>query len=187
MRYAELDEYIGTLSGLKEKYSSQINVHIGLEIEYFPHFDQNGYYQTLRENPGLEILLLGQHMAETAPNKYTFSWSNDRLDIEEYIALGNAEIQGINSGYFQAAAHPDRIFRRQKKWTDAMSEISDQIIAAARKTNIPLEINEESKMQSYHYWPEFWDQVDGITKIYGLDAHSIEELERFKTISSDGA
>lgn len=33
MRYAELEEYLDTLSALKEKYKGQISVHIGLEAE----------------------------------------------------------------------------------------------------------------------------------------------------------
>ena len=83
MEYDELNEYISTLSQYKEAYSDRITVHIGLEIEYFPSF--SSYYEELNSNENIEMLLLGQHMAEDIPGHYTFSWEKERLKEEEYI------------------------------------------------------------------------------------------------------
>ena len=88
MKYEELPEYISTLKNLKDRYQRQIKIHIGLEIEYFEGYDRGGYYQELSDNSDLEILLLGQHMAE-APGDgkhYTFEWSKERL-LEDNILL----------------------------------------------------------------------------------------------------
>lgn len=180
MKHSELNEYLSALANLKERYRGQINVHIGLEIEYFPSFDQNGYYQQLRDRTDIEILLLGQHMAET-DDGYTFSWDKERLNRGEYIALGNAQIRGMESGYFDIVAHPDRIFRRQKKWSEGMQAISGHIIQTAREYKIPLEQNEASKKEKYHYWNEFWNQATGVQMIHGLDAHSIAEIRLIST------
>ncbi len=57
MKYSELDEYLSSLTKLKYKYSGQIDIHIGLEIEFFPSFDQEGYYQKLRNNTDVEKFL----------------------------------------------------------------------------------------------------------------------------------
>ena len=38
--------------------------------------------------------MLGQHMAETGTNEYSFSWDKDRLFEEEYRALGEATVMG---------------------------------------------------------------------------------------------
>ena len=176
MRYSELDEYLSSLSRLREKYEGQISVHTGLEIEYFPSFDNVGYYEQLYADPRIDILLLGQHMAETGDG-YTFSWNIERLNREEYIALGHAEIQGIESGYFDAVAHPDRIFRRQKKWSEGMQIIADRIIHSAGDNNTLLEQNESSKKEKHHYWPEFWVKVKAAQIIHGLDAHSLKEIK----------
>ena len=43
MMYADLPEYVATLTELKKRYERQIDVHIGLEIEYFPAF--RTYYE----------------------------------------------------------------------------------------------------------------------------------------------
>ena len=53
-------------------------------------------------------------MAEISDNPpaYSFSLDTEQLCKEEYQLLGNAILQGMKTGYFQAVAHPDRIFRR---------------------------------------------------------------------------
>ena len=176
MKYSELDEYIETLSELKKKYQGRIDIHIGLETEYFPSFDNAGYYKELKARENFDMLLLGEHMAETEPGEYTFSWDKDKLNAEEYIALGNAQIQGINSGYFDAVAHPDRIFRRQKTWSEDMDAMAGQIRACACNMNIPLEINEASMNQTNHFRQEFWDKAGAAQVIHGVDAHALDEL-----------
>ena len=182
MNYTDLDEYLESLSLVKQRYADKIAVHIGLEIEYFPSFDHEGYYKELRSRKELEILLLGQHMAETTPGNYTFAWSKERLAKEEYLALGNAQIQGMESGYFDAVAHPDRIFRGQDAWSQEMAEISKEIIEIACKSKIPLEVNESSKKQKKQYWQEFWELASEAKQIHGLDAHSRGEIRLIDSI-----
>ena len=177
MKYSELDEYIETLFGLKQKYKDKINIHIGLEIEFFPSFDKMGYYKELKSKENLEMLLLGQHMAEIDSGKYTFSWDKDKLDEEEYVALGNAQLQGICSGYFDVVAHPDRIFRRQKAWSEDMNIMAEKIVESACHMNIPLEMNESSMKQKNHFWKEFWEKVNTAYVVHGLDAHSLNEIK----------
>ncbi len=58
MKYEELEEYLITLTDLKEKYRDRIDIHIGLETEYFPTFDRSGYYRQLKSDERLELLLL---------------------------------------------------------------------------------------------------------------------------------
>ena len=112
----------------------------------------------------------------TVFGEYTFSWDKERLCAEEYIALGNAQIQAIDTGYFDAVAHPDRIFRKRKDWSEGMATMADHIIDSARRRNIPLEINESSKLQNNHYREEFWDRAYEVQIIHGVDAHSIDEV-----------
>ena len=179
MDYEQLDEYINSLVGLKEKYKNDILIHIGLEIEYFPSYDKEGYYEELCSKDGIEFLLLGQHMAEIGenPKQYSFSWNQERLDAEEYKVLGKAEIDGLKTGYFQVIAHPDRIFRRCHSWTDEMKTLSLDIIKTAVDNNVVLEQNISSMSSENHYWQQFWDLVPKTArKIVGLDAHSIDDL-----------
>ena len=179
MNMSELEEYLTTLLRIKREYAGQIEVHIGLEIEYFPSYDTDGYYKDLYDDKRIEFLMLGQHMAEKGTNEYSFSWDKDRLFEEEYRALGEATVMGIESGYFNYVAHPDRIFCRKKTWNDSMSEMSYRIINAAYKKKIPLELNMHSVATKHHYWEEFWEMVPKDAAVFtGLDAHSLNDLTR---------
>ena len=186
MKYAELDEYLRTLSELKERYHNII-VHIGLETEYFPSFDKSGYYEYLRSRPEIEMLLLGQHMAEMSdsPTSYSFSESSDFLNRSEYKLLGNAIVQGASTGYFDAIAHPDRIFRRCDSWNSDMEKMSEAIIQSAINGDIPLEMNLASAENPIYYRKQFWALVpDTVQRIVGYDAHSIDEVKsRYSAIS----
>ena len=178
MRYSELEEYISTISALKKQHTD-INVHIGLEAEYFPGFDKAGYYEQLRSIPELELLLLGQHMAEISsePLDYSFSLSGEELEREEYRYLGNAILHAIDTGYFGAVAHPDRIFRRSVCWDEDKAGISRRIIKAASDAGIPIERNLSSPDTNYGFTPEFWKLVPVGTKlITGLDAHCVSDM-----------
>ena len=159
MKCGELLEYISTLKGLKKQYQRQIKIHIGLEIEYFSGYDQSGYYKELSSNPDLEILLLGQHMAEDPEDRkhYTFEWPKERLLEDEYTALGDAMITGMKTGCFKIVAHPDRIFRRQKIWTLEMEAVAVRVIDAAVQSGLPLEKICSSMRHKHHYWKEFWE------------------------------
>lgn len=176
MKFSELEYYLESLLRLKQKYNGY--VHIGLEAEYFPSYDQSGYYRKLSQDPRIECMLLGQHMAEAGEDEYSFSWSDEKLNAEEYKALGNAIVCGINSGYFHAVAHPDRIFRRCRTWTEDMSDLSRSIVECAMRKAVPLEINISSMKNAHQYWPEFWKIAEEAKQITGLDAHSIDEMRR---------
>ena len=55
----ELEDYVTTILSLKEEYRRDIEIHLGLEMEYYPKF----FEQTIRfmEAYPLEYALLGQH------------------------------------------------------------------------------------------------------------------------------
>lgn len=186
MNYDELEEYLDTLSLLKKKHTD-ITIHIGLEAEYFPHFDADGYYKHLRSLPDLEILLLGQHMAEVSddPPAYSFSESTEFLNENEYRLLGKALVQGIATGYFDIIAHPDRIFRRCSVWDTDMEAVSNEIIQTAIKADVPLEMNLSSVESPINYKREFWCLVPNTAKrVIGFDAHSLYEMElRYNSIT----
>lgn len=191
MLIEELPEYIETLNKLKEKYKEQIKVWVGLEIEYFPGFDNmaNGesYYKRLKAMGGLDFLMLGQHMYEVSVGNYSFSLDKEELDYLEAIGMGKSIADGIATGYFDVVAHPDRTFRRRKVWDEELAQIGRKIIEQALEYDVILEQNESSKRHKRQYWKEFWDIAQEMSDsnqegkelklIRGLDAHETGELE----------
>lgn len=189
MLYEELDGYIDSIIGLKKAYAGRIDVHLGLEIEYLPEFDRTGYYDELRKDDRFEILILGQHMAEDDKEQgvYTFDWDKERLKNEEYKALMNALITGIDLGRFDAVAHPDRSFRRCREWTPDMAVLSETLIDKANEKGMPIEINIHSFGDKHHFWLDFWELARNKDSkiIIGLDAHSPDELEKRRALGEN--
>lgn len=172
MQYEQLPEYVDTLEQLKRKYEGQILVRIGLEIEYLPSFQS--YYEELAGI--LDLLMIGQHFFEAAPGRYSFSLP-DQQEIE-YPGCVEAMLRGIETNLFQVVAHPDRVFRRIKRWNQDCEEKSRELICLAQSKDVILEKNLSSMRHKNYYREEFWDLLHPENRtIFGLDVHSVEELE----------
>ena len=177
MAIEELLEYVNTLKLLKEKYSNTIDVQIGLEMEYLPSF--NNYYKWLKESKWFDILMIGQHFYECGKGKYSFNPDNRKSSSYEYDGLSRALIMGMDTGYFNVIAHPDRMFRECREWTPEMDKISTIVINKAIDKNIILEQNLSSMEKEYQYWTQLWDKVtEEVSIIKGIDAHSVLDLEK---------
>lgn len=178
MKVEELNQYISDLQYLKDKYAEKIAVHIGLEIEWF--LEYKSYYEALKEMP-IDTLLLGQHMAKTDSNLYTY---NMEQRSEEYQYLADAVMEGIESGYFDAVAHPDRVFMRSLKWIKEYDAISTGIINTAAYNHVMIERNYNSMLHNPYYY-NFWENIknkdisQGYILIDGADAHSTWEIFDF--------
>lgn len=171
-----LDEYISTLYSLADTYKKDIEILAGFEVEYIPSFHK--YIYELYSNEALDILILGQHMSEIDTGRYSFSLSEQELK-NEYVMLGEAMIQGTETGMFDVIAHPDRIFRRCREWTVDMRNMAERIIDAAKRKDTALELNLSSKEKDRQYWEQFWDVVKALNYnniVIGLDAHSPQEI-----------
>ena len=171
MDMSQLPEYIATLQELKTRYKNGIEVLIGLEAEYLPTF--HGFYKELYDMEGLDLLVLGQHMFEHEDGQWSFQ---DDEQSMEYVGLCEAINKGIASGFFDVVAHPDRSFRRCKKWTSDMEKKSREVVECANFHKVFLEKNYSSMRHKRFYWTEFWNinKVDNI--VYGYDAHAVTEL-----------
>lgn len=178
MDIEELPEYIATLKDLKEKYAGQIDVRIGLEVEYLPSYKE--YYKQLYESKQLDYMMIGQHFYEKTDGGYSFS---DKDKSREFVGLCDAIVEGIKTGFFNVVAHPDRSFRGCKEWTQEMQVVADQIIQAAREHGVALEENYASKRKDRQYWEQFWINTTNMYIRKGCDAHSVAEMEeRWKQI-----
>lgn len=186
MGIEQLDEYLVSLSRLKEKYAGKIEVEIGLEIEFLP--GMLPYYETLRKKSSLQIMMIGQHFYEHENGSYSFSDDTEYNRANEFIGCGRATVDGIKSGLFDVVAHPDRIFRRCRTWTQQAGDVALNIIQAASEADMPLENNLTSYMnRGKHHWrKEFWSLVDSYNEdaknkvrvITGLDAHSVADIHK---------
>ena len=68
MRPDQLEDYVDTILKLKDEYKDDIEIHIGLEVEYYPK-----YFKALLKMTGqypIEYFLLAQHYLGNEVNDF---------------------------------------------------------------------------------------------------------------------
>ena len=185
MQYEELDEYIESIKRLKNKFSDQIEIRVGLEIEY--DSEKSTYYEQLLNEKSVEYLVLGQHIY-VGPNKEFINiYSLEKT--EQYVEYAKSLKEAVKTGYFAFIAHPDVIFLNNLAWDHNCDLASDIIIEAALQSKIPLEFNANGLRREiqefcdgsrYPYPHEkFWMKVakHPIQVIINADAHHPNNID----------
>ena len=135
--YNLLDDYIDSLTALKEKYKDKITIRIGFEAEAMKHYFP--YYKHLLETKKIEYLILGNH-CEISNNqlKFFFSHFTTKKDIMKYT---KSLIKGMKTGMFKFVAHPDYYMGSYLKWDRTSKRCAKMICRTAKRKKIPLEFN----------------------------------------------
>ena len=175
-RYSQLDDYIETFNKVKTKYHNQIRLYLGFECEYGDYYFD--YYQSLLKDRGFDYLICGQH-------------NGFRKDGSAYFLEGTEEsiyrykediINAIKSGLFLYIAHPDLFFATVKEVTPACVDATKEIIAAAIKYDVPLEVNIHGLLRkkiNIEYPAEYFWKETAKTKVkivVGVDCHDPSEI-----------
>ena len=179
-------EYVSTLKKLAEEYKDQIRILVGFEAEYFPDLFYD--LQKFCRDYGVDYLIMGQHfLHDELPGHYVGTREGDfKTRLTEYV---NEVIEGISTGSFTYIAHPDTVFYpgEDEHYRKEMS----RLCAAAKKADVPLEINMLGCATDRHYPSRSLFRIakeTGNDCIIGRDAHSpdflidkeaIEKVERF--------
>ena len=171
MRPEELDDYVQTLQKLRTKYADRIELHIGLEAEYYPKLFPR-LLDFLRQYP-VEYLILGQHaLYNEVEGIYPAQPTTDRKLLDQYLGQ---TLDALDSGVFTYFAHPDLFcFEGDEAVYRAHVRL---LCRRAIELNIPLEFNLLGLAEERHYPnPRFWRVAaeEGCPVILGCDAHSPE-------------
>ena len=131
----ELESYVTTILALKEEYRRDIEIHLGLEMEFYPAF----FERTIRfmEDYPLEYAILGQHCLENemgAPFSGTYTEDPERLQC-----FADQVIEAMDIGKWLYIAHPD-IINYPNDRPEYRKEMR-RLCAAAKARKLPLEIN----------------------------------------------
>ena len=182
MDISELDDYCETVLSLRDEYRDDIEIHLGLEAEYYPAlFDR--LIDELRSRP-IEYLLLAQHFT-----KNQYDGCHCGMPGEEVLSDYTEQlIAGIETGMFTYIAHPDIV---NHEGDPALYE--RQMRRLCRKANeygLPLEINllGLGDGRSYPY-ARFWEIAasEGCKAVIGCDAHRPENVFRPDVIAAGRA
>ena len=174
MKASEIEGYVAELKRLREKYKDQIDLSIGLEIEYYPSF----FSETLKriKEFDIEYLILGQHFSreERSGYQYVTAPIADEDDFKEHVAQ---VVEGIHSKVFTYVAHPD-VFHFTGDQALYRQEMR-KICVASRECNVPLEINMLGIRDHRNYpTPLFWEMAgeEKCPVTFGFDAHDVQNV-----------
>ncbi len=133
MKYEELDAYIESILALKEKYKDQINILVGMELEYFP--SQIDLLMEYRKK--LDYCIIGQHNLELDTD------SCYKLDSKEGLLTYLDRIEtACKIGLCDYIAHPDLcLFNYQHANDETSLYVANRLADLSLTYNIPLEIN----------------------------------------------
>ena len=176
------NDYITSLMFLRERYKDRINIKIGFEAEYYPEYEE--YYRNLLESKVIDYLIMGQHCYLDGT---CLTWYVQKdMTIENVKHYVDDVIKGMKTGLFKYLCHPDMFVIGLKEWNKDLDNESLRLIRAAKKYNIPLEVNcggirYYRKGRPYQYpCDEFFKLVakEKAPVVIGMDAHTPEELNK---------
>ena len=164
----QLPEYCDTVRQLQKKYVDQIQLHLGLEVEYYPAFFKD-LLPRLRDQ-GIEYMILGQHWPGNEMNEpYCGRATGREEDLARYC---NQVREAMETGLFTYLAHPDLLYYTGDDKTYEFH--MRRLCKAAKSCNMPLEINLWG-LQCGKNYPDtrFWRVAaeEGNTVVIGADAH----------------
>ncbi len=164
----ELPDYAEAVFSLREEYEGRLELHLGMEAEYYPHF-----FDKLLEDMRavhMEYMILGQHFVGNEIGElYCGRPSDDRRRLERYA---DQCIEAMDTGLFTYFAHPDLInFTGDPA---LYGKVMRRLCRAAHDRAMPLEINLLGVREKRNYPSEtFWRIAgeEGCIAILASDAH----------------
>jgi histidinol-phosphatase (PHP family) len=184
--YEQLEDYVNSIRDLQDKYCDEITIHLGFEAEYYRDFDH--YYRELLRTGIIDYMILAQHYRyENGRPTFYYGFSKTPEDIREY---GRELIKGMETKLFKYVAHPDLFMAHYENGFDAAAEeVTRDICAAAKRLDMPLEINLGAirfggqrlignELRYLYPYPPFWKVVKEyeLKVVLGIDAHDPDDL-----------
>lgn len=169
MRPERFGDYCQSVNALKEAYKGKVDIHLGVEAEYYPQLFSR--LLTFLQDNGVEYLLLGQHYIG---NEIHFPHSSKPTAEEENLKTYCYQtMDAMNTGLFSYFAHPDMFcfVGDRKIYERYMTELCRE----AKACGIPLELNMLGLREGRKYpSPPFWELAarEGCDAVIGIDAHA---------------
>lgn len=173
MRLDQLEGYVDTILALKKEYQADIEIHLGLEVEYYPKYHEE-LLQITGQYP-FEYFLLAQHyIGNEIGYVYNGKPTDDPQKLMQYCQESK---EAMDLGCFSYFTHPDLLnFTGDPEVYEVCMR---GLCEHAKKVNMPLEINFLGIWDNRHYPnPQFWKIAGevGNTVIFGADAHQPEKV-----------
>lgn len=174
MKPADTDGYFSSLIALKKEYENDIKIYIGFESEYIPELIE-AQDKFLSDYP-VDYMILGQHsIAPENISVYMGRPTKDESILKKYVDL---IIEGMESGRYKYAAHPDLCNFTGSK--EIYVKHYTRLCEYLKSKDIPIEINLLGLSLNRHYPSSAFMEIarnTGNKAVIGFDAHCPEFLE----------
>ena len=168
MKREETADYFASIRSLAARYRGQIEITVGLEVEYYP--DCFPLFSEFIAPFAPDYLILGQHF--TGGELDGIPSFRETANAAELSAYYDGVLAAIRTGAFFYIAHPDVFNYRGDEET--YRAVTRRFLEAAKPYDPLLEINRLGLYDGRHYPREaFWELAGelGFRAIVGLDAH----------------
>ncbi len=175
MEIDQLEDYISSVEGLREKYRGEIEILLGLECEAVERFFP--FLQSVRKR--MDYLILGNHGDKEFEN--FFGNMKEPSQLWHYLETA---VKGMETGLFLYLAHPDLMLRRYPVFDETAAQVSRELCREANRLHMPVEYNlmgiyrgTEDGCVGYPS-RDFWRIAaeENVTAVVGVDAHSPDML-----------
>jgi histidinol-phosphatase (PHP family) len=186
-RPEQLEDYLASIRTLQANYHDYIDIHIGMECEYFPALEPE--LRDLLTSGRCDYLILGLHYLYQNEQGVIEDYSGDITSKEQLLRYGDLACEAMRTGLFTIFAHPDLFMARYPVWDETCEKISRQICEVAKEQEVLLEVNlrgiyffgekiyRDGKRFPYPHEAFFKIAKEvGNQVIIGIDAHDPQEL-----------
>lgn len=184
MAIEELPGYMNAIEEAQARFP-QLTILKGVECEYATEY-HSFYQDELLGKWKLDYLILGPHFFP-----YQGEWLASHDDIRSAKTLRAYTehlIKSMETGLFTFVAHPDLFGITYEEWDENTAACSKDILLAAEKLQIPLEINgyglrkppiyTKAGPRRIYPWMPFWElaQDYNVEVVVNSDAHFPEDV-----------
>lgn len=182
MPFSDLDAYVEDVRKQADLYKGEMEIRCGFEGEYVR--GKESYYEKLLTSHKSDYFLLGQHFF--LDRNGVMHNTYELAGTEEYLLYVDSVLEGMDTGYFTAVAHPDLIFFNAFAWDENCDRACDRLVEMAVKKNLLLEYNANGYRRGICHFPDgdryqyphekLWKRVAeaGVRVVIGSDCHQPE-------------
>ena len=168
----ELEDYVRTIEGLREKYADRIRILLGFEAEYYPALFED--MLNMLAPYDYDYLLLGQHFIGNEDGGYSGAPTDNPAVLKQYV---DQVIEGLSTGKFTYLTHPDLLNFTGSD--DVYEEHMERLCRACLAMDIPLEVNLLGVEDHRHYPCDRFFRIAGRVGnpvVIGCDAHHLHAV-----------
>lgn len=182
----KMEDYVTAVRNIAEKYRGEIVIRLGLEVDYFPQFEE--YINKMLSGYGFDYILGSSHIHLKG---YGFDFGAHTPDQVAEASLKNT-LEAVKSGFFDTVAHLD-MYRWYFNDTQSFPEYNEkynieshknlvhQIFKVMQQKEMLIEINSMGLRKIFReQYPQKqileWAKGFNLGVVFGSDAHVPEHV-----------